>query len=190
MARLTIRPSQEEDRFVKLGLVVAAVLLLVPLRGQAASIDAGTVQIGRSIGAIRLGMTSDDVTTTYGAPRATSMWRLSGKSGTVLEYARYGGRVRIFFDGRFVVSVETTSPHYRLPGGIRVGTVTPRRPNEFFRWRGFRYESCGGMYSRKAYRADTELVLPFGPRTGRRVIAVSVTKLSFRLLAPGAARCD
>lgn len=97
----------------------------------------------------------------------------------------------MYLDAARVVAVETRSTRYRLPEGVGVGTVTPRRPNELaFSWRGFRYDACGGAYKRRAYGAVTELVLPFGPTTGRRIVAVAMADARHELLLPSAARCD
>jgi hypothetical protein len=173
----------------RLALVIALALSAVATATAAA--DPPTVLIGRSIGAVRLGMTEAAVTAAYGAPKRTTEWRVGARKGPVAVYNAPSGRLLVYTDTGRVVAVETTSPRYRLADGIRVGTVTPRRPREFgFSWRGFRYDACGGTYRRRAFGAFTELVLPFGARTGRRVVAIAIADAAHLLLLPGAARCD
>ncbi|MGZ8701013.1 MAG: hypothetical protein ACXWZY_01835 [Gaiellaceae bacterium] len=153
----------------------------------AAAADAPEVLVGRSIGAVRLGMTEAAVTAAYGPPRRRTRWHLAGRSGPVAVYRS----LQVSLDAGRVVAVETVSPRYRLAGAIGVGTITPPRPNEFsFTWRGFRYDACSGAYRRRAYGAITELVLPVGATTGRRIIAVAIADGAHLLLLPGAGRCD
>ena len=156
-----------------------------------AAADPPKVLVGRSIGAVRLGMTDAAVTTVYGSPKRTTRWRLDGRTGPVAGYDSPGGMLLVSFDAGRVVAVETTSPRYRLAGAVGIGTITPTRPNEFsFSWRGFRYDACGGAYKRRAYNAVTELVLPFAATTGRRVVAIAIADARHELLLPSAARCD
>ena len=169
-------------------LAVAALGLGAAPAGAA---DRPEVLVGRSIGAVRLGMTEAAVTAAYGPRKRTTEWRLSGRSGPVAVYAVPRGVLFVYLDGGRVVAIETTSPRYRFAGGFGVGTLTPSRPNELsFSWRGFRYDACTGAYRRRAFRATTELVLPFAATTGRRIIAVAMADDAHQLLLPGAARCD
>ena len=168
-------------------LVLGLIVSLAAVAAALAAADPREILVGRSVGLVRLGMTEDAVTTAYGVPKRTTRWRLAGRSGPIAVY----GSLSVFLDGGRVVAVETTSSRYRLAGGIGVGTITPRRPNEFsFTWRGFRYDACTGAYRRSAYRAATELVLPFGAQTGRRIVAIAVADNAHLLLLPGAGRCD
>lgn len=162
-------------------------IVALPAVATAAAADPPEVRVGRSIGTVRLGMTEAAVTAAYGAPKRTTRWQLGGRAGPVAGY----GSLLVYLDAGRVVAVETTSKRYRLAGGIGVGTLTPRRPNEFsFSWRGFRYDACSGAYRRRAYRATTELVLPFTATTGRRIVALAIADDVHALLLPGAARCD
>ncbi len=132
-------------------------------------------------------MTEAAVTAAYGAPKRTTRWQLAGRSGPIAVY----GSLSVFLDAGRVVAVETTSPRYRLAGAVGVGTITPRRPNELsFSWRGFRYDACNAAYRRRAYGAVTELVLPAGATTGRRIIAIALADGRHLLLLPGAGRCN
>ena len=172
-------------------LVLVLIVALATVATAAAAADPPKVLVGRSIGAVRLGMTEAAVTAVYGVPKRTTRWRLGGRSGPVAEYDSPGGTLLAFLDAGRVVAVETTSPRYRLTGAVGVGTITPRRPNEFsFSWRGFRYDACSGAYRRRAYGAVTELVLPFAARTGRRIVAIAIADAAHLLLLPGAGRCD
>jgi hypothetical protein len=131
------------------------------------------------------------ITAAYGDPKRTSRWRLDARTGPIAEYTAPGGRLLVFFAAGRVVAVETTSTRYRLASRVGVGTITPRRPSEFsFSWRGFRYDACTGAYRRRAYGAVTELVLPFGARTGRRIVAIAIADGAHLLLLPGSGRCD
>lgn len=165
-------------------LVIVALAAVATVAGAA---DPPKVLVGRSIGAVRLGMTEAAVTAGYGVPKRTTRWRLGGRAGPIAEY----GSLLVFVDAGRVVAVETTSPRYRLAGAVGVGTITPRRPNEFsFSWRGFRYDACNAAYRRRAYGAVTELVLPAGATTGRRIVAIAIADGAHLLLLPGAGRCD
>ena len=166
-------------------------LALAIVATAAAAADPPKVLVGRSIGAVRLGMTEAAVTAVYGAPKRTTRWHLGGRAGPTAEYDAQGGTLVVYFDANRVAAVETASPRYRLAGAVRVGTITPRRPNEFsFSWRGFGYDACSGAYRRRAYGAVTELVLPVGARTGRRIVAIAIADGAHLLLLPGAGRCD
>lgn len=168
-----------------------AVLVTLAAVATASAADSPEVRVGRSIGDVRLGMTAEALTAVYGEPRRRTPWRLGSRAGDVADYDARGGRLLVFFDAGRVVAVETTSPRYRLAGMVGVGTVTPPRPNEFsFSWRGFRYDACTGAYRRRAFGAVTELVLPFGPTTGRRIVAIAIADSRHLLLLPGAGRCD
>lgn len=168
-------------------LLLLILVALAAVATAAAAADPPTVLVGRSIGAVRLGVTEAAVTAVYGVPKRTTRWRLGGRTGPVAEY----GSLLVYLDAGRVAAVETTSPRYRLAGAVGVGTITPRRPNEFsFSWRGFRYDACSGVYRRRAYGAVTELVLPFGARTGRRIVALAIADGGHLLLLPGAGRCD
>lgn len=168
---------------------LVSVIALALATGAAASavVDPPRVLVGRSIGAARLGMTEAAVLAAYGVPKRTTRWRLAGRSGPIAVY----GSLQVYLDAGRVVAVETTSPRYRLAGAVGVGTLTARRPNEFsFSWRGFRYDACSGAYRRRAYEAVTELVLPFGATTGRKIVAIAIADGRHLLLLPGAGRCD
>lgn len=174
----------------RLVLVLALAFAFASVAAAAAPTDPPRILIGRSIGAVRLGMTEDVLTAAYGAPQKTTRWRLGARAGDVLRYDSQGGVFFVFLDAGRVVAVETTSRRYRLTG-VGVGTITPRRPNELsFSWRGFRYDACTGAYRRRAFGAVTELVLPVGATTGRRIVAVAIADGSHLLLLPGAGRCD
>jgi hypothetical protein len=171
---------------------VALVLTLVfATAAVAAPADAPTVLVGRSIGLVRLGMTEAALTSAYGEPAGRTQWRLGARSGPIARFRATGGTLLAYMDAGRVVAVETTSPRYRLAGAVGVGTITPHRPNEFsFSWRGFRYDACNGAYRRRAYGAITELVLPVGSMTGRRIVSVAIADGAHLLLLPGAGRCD
>lgn len=153
--------------------------------------DSPRVIVGRSLGDVRLGMSDAAVTAAYGTPARTTRWRLPGRSGPVAIYRVPGGNLVVHLDAGRVAAIETTSPRYRLSGGVGVGTITPHRTDELtFAWRGFRYDACSGTYQRRAYGAVTELALQFGPRTGRRIVAIAMADVAHLLLLPGASRCD
>ena len=168
--------------------VCASALAALAATGSAlAAADPPRVLVGRSIGAVRLGMTESALTAAYGPPKTTTRWRLPGRSGPA---ARYGAFL-VYLDAGRVVAVETTSPRYRVAGAIGVGTITPLRSDEFsFSWRGFRYDACNAAYRRRAYGAVTELLLPAGATTGRRIVALAIADGRHLLLLPGAGRCD
>ena len=171
--------------------VAALAVVALASSGAGWAADSPRVLVGRSIGDIRLGMSDAAVTAAYGTPARTTQWRLPGRSGPVALYRVAGGNVLVHLDAGRVVAIETTSPRYRLSGGAGVGTITPRRADELtFAWRGFRYDACSGTYQRRAYGAVTELVLQFGSRTGRRIVAISMAGVAHLLLLPGASRCD
>ena len=171
--------------------VAALALVALSCAGAGWAADSSRVLVGRSIGDIRLGMSDAAVTAAYGTPARTTRWRLPGRSGPAAIYRAPGGSLLVHLDAGRVVAIETTSPRYRLSGEVGVGTITPRRTDELaFSWRGFRYDACSGTYQRRAYGAVTELVLQFGARTGRRIVAIAMADAAHLLLLPGASRCD
>ena len=170
--------------------VPVALIALATAGAAWASTDPPQVLVGRSVGNVRLGMTEAAVIAAYGTPTRTTRWRLAGRSGPVAIHRSPGRNLLVYLDAERVVAIETTSARYRLAAAVGVGTITPPRPNELtFSWRGFRYDACSGAYRRSAYGAVTELVLPFGARTGRRIVAIAMADAAHLLLLPGASRC-
>ena len=138
-----------------------------PLR---AASDAGAAQretaqlvIGRSVGAVSLGMSAAGVALAYGLPHAPEV-----KNGRRTVHYRIDGRRNVWlrFERGIVVAVETTSPYYSTLGGLGVGSSASDARAADYRWT---ITAC-----RKAYRSmqggqATYLI----PRDGRPTTAIA-----------------
>jgi hypothetical protein len=119
--------------------------------------DPSTILPGKSIGAVKLGMTESAVKSVYG-PGNESQWQARGRSGDRIIYSGEGGALTAsFYDGK-VVQVATTSSYYATKDGIRVGRSVPslRSPAELadaLRKREF-VEIEPGVYTWHDYAVD------------------------------------
>jgi serine/threonine-protein kinase len=87
--------------------------------------DPATIVPGRSIGAVKLGMSEADVVKALGKPPAKRQWTSRGKTGTTATYTLHSGLFRVsYFDGN-VVMISTKSPYYQTAAGIKVGIRVP-----------------------------------------------------------------
>ena len=128
----------------------------------ARSVDAPRIVPWTQIGGVRLGDERSVATALYGAP--TKVFRERTPGGTrwyghrVLSY-RYpvaGGVLWITaVDGRVRV-LGTSSPRYRTPGGIHVGSTIPRgtcHPKRAssceYRWHEFLWDECRGWVAER-----------------------------------------
>jgi class 3 adenylate cyclase len=77
------------------------------------------ILVGRSIGAVQLGMSEADVNARYG-PGIQSQWLRSGRGGDQILYPGDRGSLRIsFYSGR-VAQIATSSPYYSTDNGVGV----------------------------------------------------------------------
>ena len=102
-------------------------------------------------------MTRDEIERTYGeairTERETSYFpfgtRYSGKSLERSEYAVRKGTLRVWYVEGHAKVLETTSPRYRTPGGIRVGLhvrgASCPGSGQAVCVNGFQYDDCTGF---------------------------------------------
>ena len=138
--------------------------------------DPPTIVPGRSIGAVRLGMSEADVVKALGKPPAQREWTSRGKTGITSTYGLHGAIYRVsYYEGK-VVLVSTGSTYYKTAAGLGVGTRAPDatdpakrkdalRTGELvqvgkdrYSWRGFLSDG-GGAYCAKGSGGWTVLVL-------------------------------
>jgi hypothetical protein len=84
--------------------------------------EPASIDLVRSIGAARLGMTNAEIASFYGPGRTAQPGGLQVASGVnVVSYARPGGRLLVGFRNDSVVWVSTTSRYYGSSAGLTVG---------------------------------------------------------------------
>jgi hypothetical protein len=149
-------------------VVVLGLAVLVALAGSAVArsregVDSPRIVPWTQIGGVRLGDKVSTASTLYGAP--TKIFRQRTPFGTrwyghrVLSY-RYpvsGGVLWVTAVDDRVRVLGTTSPRYRTPGGIRVGSAIRRgtcHPNGSssceYRWHEFVWDECRGWVAERS----------------------------------------
>ena len=126
--------------------------------------------IGRSIGAVSLGMSEADVARFYGRPRkvGTRAFPTSGRKGRTATFALHGGSLWVTYDRGRVVGIGTSSSYYTTTGGAGPGApiVSPSRY-------GLRWRPCPGVYSRTTAAVGTSFA-PVGRTRGGTIATVSI----------------
>ncbi len=151
-------------------------------RPQRAARDAGADQrepasivIGRSIGAVSLGMNEADVAKFYGRPRkvAKRAFPASGRKGRTATFALHGGSLWVTYDRGRVVGIGTSSSYYTATGGAGPGApiVSPSR-------NGLRWRPCPGVYSRTTTAVATSFA-PVGGTRGGTIATVSIVSRGY-----------
>ena len=157
--------------------------------------DPPTIVPGRSIGAVRLGMSEADVKKTYGDPQTVAPWTSRGKTGTTAIYFLHGGLAQVsYYQGR-VIQVTSRSAYYKTAGGIGVGTSAPRisdgagrkealRTGELVQvgknryvWRGLEFDGQAS-YCTNGFGAMTAFWMAGGAQTAA-IAEIRVTKTDF-----------
>jgi hypothetical protein len=135
--------------------------------------DPSTIVPGRSIGAVKLGMTESEVEELYGDGVETQ-WLAKGRNGSRRTYSGPGGALVVsFYDGK-VVQVSTTNSYYATANGVHVGALAPLdslqlkaavRRGEVeeiepgvYAWRGFVFDNHSNSYCLRGENAATQLI--------------------------------
>jgi len=128
------------------------------------------IVIGRSIGAITIGMNETEVVGFYGRPRTVARQAFPGlrRTGRLAVYRLHGGTLWVIYDGAQVVGVGTSSPFYTLSGGAGPGVPLQRSPPTGLQW-----HPCPGAYLRTTGNRETTFV-PVGRNPGARIGSVSI----------------
>jgi class 3 adenylate cyclase len=135
--------------------------------------DPSTIVPGRSIGAVRLGMTESEVEALYGDGIETQ-WLAKGRNGSRRTYSGPGGALVVsFYDGK-VVQVSTTNSYYATANGVHVGALAPLDSSQLeaalrrgeveeiepgvYAWRGFVFDNHTNSYCLRGENAATQLI--------------------------------
>ena len=135
--------------------------------------DPSSIVPGRSIGAVRLGMTESEVEALYGDGVETQ-WLAKGRNGSRRTYSGPGGALVVsFYDGK-VVQVSTTNPYYVTANGVRAGELAPSDSSQLkaalrrgeveeiepgvYAWRGFVLDNDTHSYCLRDDNAATQLI--------------------------------
>ena len=135
----------------------------------AAQNETAELDVGRSVGAVALGMSAGDVATTYGlqSPAATSV------KPRTFHYRVYGRNVSIRYLRSVVVGIETTSPYYTTVTGLGVGSSAADAVAAGFSWN----VECRKAYRRVQGGVATYLV-PRGAKQGGAIASVLIVRLA------------
>jgi class 3 adenylate cyclase len=165
--------------------------------------DPDQILIGRSIGAVELGMPKTAVTTRYG-PGIADQWHREGRGGDRLTYPGEGGALTVSFYGGKVAQVATTDSYYSTDNGVHVGVRAPfpgdpaevRRAlarhelkivgPQLYEWKDFVFDFKSRAYCLRDDRAATQLVFGGGVSVHIRVVSITDNELAAYLpvLAP------
>jgi class 3 adenylate cyclase len=160
--------------------------------------DPNTIVPGKSIGAVRLGMSESEVKNLYGGGRE-EVWRARGRTGSRVIYSGDVGALTVsFYDGK-VVQVGTSSRYYTMNDGVRVGLMSPDlgpqgfdealRKHEVveinpgaYTWKNFDIDLGGGSFCLRDEKAATQLVQQGGP--SNRIGSIWITDARFLAYLP------
>jgi hypothetical protein len=132
--------------------------------------ESAAIVLGRTIGAITLGMAEQDVRTFYGTPRrvVTRVAYRGGPRVRVATYRAHGGSLWVTFDETKVVGVGTSSVYYQTSRGLGPGA-----PGGMAASVGLRWVPCLKAYSRTVGGVR----LSVSPARGNREAKVSSLSL-------------
>ena len=138
---------------------------------QRAAVDPPTIVPWTSIGSAKLGAKRAEIERFYHTPTKVEYLRrffpattkYSGRVRVDATYRVRGGELRVTYVDDEVKALDTTSPRYRLPNGIRVGmrVITHRRKGCDECWRGYGFDDCTALMVK--LRAPLDAYLSFGP---------------------------
>lgn len=125
---------------------------------------------GRSIGAVRIGVSRKAVEEFYGRPRKLTNWKPAGSKGRsagkdgprIAFYRLHGGSLWVIYQSDVVVGAGTNTPFYSTPAGLGVGA-------EARLVGGARYVECRHAY--RSYRGGVATF--YGTPQGRKTATVS-----------------
>jgi class 3 adenylate cyclase len=160
--------------------------------------DPSTIVPGRSIGAVKLGMSESEVKNLYGGGRE-AVWRARGRTGARVTYSGDAAALTVsFYDGK-VVQVWTSSRYYTMNDGVRVGLMAPDlgpqglddalRKHEVveispgvYTWKNFDIDLGNGSLCLRDEKATTQLVRQGGP--SNRLGSIWITDARFLAYLP------
>ena len=159
--------------------------------------DPSAIVPGRSIGAVKLGMTESNVEGLYGHG-IEEQWLSRGRNGMRRTYSGPGGALRVaLYDGK-VVQVSTSNAYYATANGIRAGAVAPWGSAELqaalsrgeverieagvYAWRGFVFDYDSGSYCLRGENAATQLI--FRPGAAGHISSIYITDGRFLAYLP------
>jgi class 3 adenylate cyclase len=152
--------------------------------------DPDQILIGRSIGAVQLGMSEAAVKARYG-PGRTSQWHRRGRGGDRILYSGEQGSLTVsFYDGK-VAQIATSSPYYSTDNGVHVGVTAPNLVDPtileralarheiaevnpgVYAWKDFVFDNKERSYCLRDSRSATQLT--FGGGISQHITVVSIT---------------
>jgi len=145
-----------------------------PLDAGAHQWETALIDLGRSIGAVRLGENEADVSTFYGPPRRRSKLRLGGKTVGVLTYRLRGGDVFVYADTGRVIGVGTSSRYYSTATGVGVGADMGTVRS----WVKVAWVDCRRVFAKRFGNVDV-YVAPVGGKSGRKVAGLTMIRSAY-----------
>jgi class 3 adenylate cyclase len=149
--------------------------------------DPSEIRVGRSIGAVELGMSEADVLRRYG-PGIQRQWIQRGRGGDRILYPGDRGALTVSFYSGKVAQIATSSPYYSTDNGVHVGATAPDldtlerdlarhqvqeiAPGEYA-WKNFIFDSTDRSYCLRDDRSATQLA--FGGGVSRHITVVAIT---------------
>jgi class 3 adenylate cyclase len=152
--------------------------------------DPDQIRIGRSIGAVELGMSEADVQARYGEG-IQSQWLRNGRGGDRILYSGDRGSLIVSFYGGKVAQIATSSPYYSTDEGVHVAMSAPDpsdttvlerelasheveevRPG-VYAWKDFIFDSSNRSYCLRDDRSATQLAL--GGGVSDHIIVIAIT---------------
>jgi hypothetical protein len=137
-------PNASQRRIVRAGLLITTVglcLVVVADGARSSAVLPSTITPWHAIGGIGIGSSTAAIRYRYGR---------EGKSG-VIRFTRPDGTLDVSFNKGHVGVLTTTSPYFRTPTGIGVGSRIPLGPchsvgggNCTYLWQGFKYSELHG----------------------------------------------
>jgi class 3 adenylate cyclase len=149
--------------------------------------DPSQIRIGRSIGAVELGMSEADVEARYG-PGIQSQWLRRGRGGDRVLYPGDRGSLTVSYYGGKVAQIATSSPYYSTDNGVHVGVSAPdldtldralaqHQVKEVapgvYAWKEFIFDSTDRSYCLRDNRSATQLA--FGGGVSQHITVVAIT---------------
>jgi hypothetical protein len=152
--------------------------------------DSDRILIGRSIGAVELGMSEAEVRRRYGAG-IQRQWLRRGRGGDRILYPGDRGALTVSFYSGKVTQIATSSPYYSTDNGLHVGVAAPALDDPtvleraiarheveevapgVYAWKNFIFDSSDRSYCLRDDRSATQLA--FGGGVSQHIAVVSIT---------------
>lgn len=136
--------------------------------------EPASIALGRSIGAVKLGMQRRDVIAFYGGPRRLARHR-TGSTFTQIAYYRVrAGQLLVTYFNDTVVGVGTTSAYYQTPQGLGPGESSSPRILRLA------WDACQHAYRARSRSANIYYQLAGGKRNGDTITMISMLKRGYK----------